>query len=88
MEIYTKYIDSPIKTIEISSTEMHIISIMFKNAEKMPSPQREESKEIPLILNQCIDQLNEYFEGKRNTFNIPIKQEGTDFQQTVWNDPL
>ena len=88
MEVYTKYIDSPLKTIEISSTETHIISIMFKDAEKMPSPQREESKEIPLILERCIGQLNEYFEGKRKEFDLLIKQEGTDFQQTVWSELL
>ena len=88
MEIYTRYIDSPLKTIEISSTETHIISIMFKHAEKMSSPQREESKEIPQVLNQCIFQLKEYFEGKWKEFDILLQQEGTDFQQIVWNELL
>ncbi|RLD66988.1 MAG: cysteine methyltransferase [Bacteroidetes bacterium] len=88
MEIFTKYIDSPLKIIEISSTETHIISIMFKDAEKVASPQRKETKEIPQILDECIYQLNEYFEGKRKKFKLPLQQEGTDFQQTVWNKLL
>ena len=29
-------------------------------------------------------QLSEYFDGKRKTFNLPIDQPGTDFQQLVW----
>lgn len=29
-------------------------------------------------------QLNEYFEGKRTAFNIPLCLVGTKFQQTVW----
>ena len=36
------------------------------------------------LIQQCIDQLNEYFEGSRKTFNIPLQQEGTPFQQKVW----
>jgi len=87
-KIYIKYIDSPLKTIEISSTETHIVSIMFKDAEKVPSPQRKETEEIPQLLNQCIHQLEEYFEGKRKEFDLPLQQEGTDFQQKVWNELL
>ena len=31
-----------------------------------------------------IDQLNEYFSGKRMQFDIPLKPAGTAFQQQVW----
>lgn len=41
------------------------------------------TSEHPLI-QQCIDQLNEYFEGSRKIFDIPLQQEGTPFQQKVW----
>jgi methylated-DNA-[protein]-cysteine S-methyltransferase len=30
-------------------------------------------------------QLNEYFEGKRTTFDIPLLFVGTDFQKSVWH---
>jgi len=86
MEIFTKYIDSPLKIIEISSTETHITSIMFKDAKKVSAPNRKESDAVSSILNECIKQLNEYFVGKRKEFDLPIQQEGTDFQQTVWNE--
>lgn len=29
-------------------------------------------------------QINEYFEGKREQFDVPLKCEGTPFQQSVW----
>jgi methylated-DNA-[protein]-cysteine S-methyltransferase len=29
-------------------------------------------------------QLDEYFSGKRKTFNLPLAQPGTPFQQKVW----
>lgn len=37
------------------------------------------------IIKQTITQLNEYFEGKRKEFNIPLLFAGTDFQKKVWN---
>jgi methylated-DNA-[protein]-cysteine S-methyltransferase len=48
-------------------------------------PAREPAEDKNL-LNQCIAQLDEYFVGKRKTFDIPIQQEGTDFQQRVWKE--
>ena len=29
-------------------------------------------------------QLDEYFQGKRKTFDIPLKPKGTEFQMRVW----
>lgn len=37
----------------------------------------------PIIL-ETINQLNEYFEGNRKEFNIPLMLVGTDFQRLVW----
>ena len=36
------------------------------------------------IIEQTKTQLNEYFEGKRTTFDMPLLFVGTDFQQSVW----
>lgn len=40
------------------------------------------------VLKTAIDQLDEYFAGKRKKFDLPIKQSGTDFQQQVWQQLL
>jgi methylated-DNA-[protein]-cysteine S-methyltransferase len=37
------------------------------------------------FLVKCVSQLNEYFEGKRQNFDLPLRQIGTDFQLAVWN---
>lgn len=34
------------------------------------------------------DQLNEYFAGKRSSFELPLKLEGTEFQRKVWGELL
>ena len=38
----------------------------------------------PLLLNAEL-QLNEYFEQKRTSFDLPIQLYGSDFQRAVWN---
>ncbi len=38
------------------------------------------------IFQKCKQQLDEYFSGKRKIFDLPIYQEGTDFQQKVWKE--
>ncbi len=38
------------------------------------------------VLNNTIQQLEEYFLAKRKQFDIPLLMVGTDFQQKVWNE--
>jgi len=44
------------------------------------------STTTPDIINQCIDELIEYFAGKRKHFSVAINQAGTEFQQKVWKE--
>lgn len=36
------------------------------------------------LTQACKEQLSEYFEGRRTTFDLPLSQQGTAFQQSVW----
>ena len=36
------------------------------------------------LLAQCIKQLNEYFEGTRRDFSLPLHYSGTDYQAKAW----
>jgi methylated-DNA-[protein]-cysteine S-methyltransferase len=40
------------------------------------------------LLNEAMRQLDEYFAGTRKAFDFPIKQEGSEFQQQVWQELL
>ncbi|BAE53360.1 methylated-DNA--[protein]-cysteine S-methyltransferase [Paramagnetospirillum magneticum] len=42
-----------------------------------------ENDETPLLL-KARDQLEEYFDGKRTSFDLPLAPHGTAFQQKVW----
>jgi methylated-DNA-[protein]-cysteine S-methyltransferase len=42
----------------------------------------------PPVLTETIRQLDDYFAGRQLIFSIPLNQEGTPFQQKVWNELL
>ena len=43
------------------------------------------SESMPSALSEsAIEQLNEYFTGKRKEFELPLAPRGTPFQQKVW----
>ena len=46
------------------------------------------TEQIPSILQETVAQLNEYFEGKRTSFDFKLNPKGTDFQQKVWKSLL
>ena len=39
---------------------------------------------IPDELQDCVYQLQEYFQGERKTFNLNLNPQGTNFQKKVW----
>ncbi|MEX8546748.1 MAG: methylated-DNA--[protein]-cysteine S-methyltransferase [Mucilaginibacter sp.] len=69
---------SPIGIVRVEETEGKIsaISVLDKEME-MLEPQTE-------VLKLAVQQLHEYFAGKRSMFNFPCQQSGTPFQHQVW----
>jgi len=78
----TTYYKTPIGTAKIVGNELGIQSITVID-EKM-----ETSTNIPPYLQECIQQLNEYFNKIRTTFNLKLNPQGTDFQKRVWKELL
>ena len=48
----------------------------------------ETSKEVPVFLQECVTQLEEYFNGERASFNLTVNPKGTTFQKKVWKKLL
>lgn len=78
-EIYTAFYNSPIGIIKIVANDSYILSLDI--VAKMTISAK---KSKPLQL--CLTQLNEYFTGKREKFDLPLKLEGTSFQKQVWQE--
>ena len=89
MNIYT-YLDSPIGRLLLCSDGVALTGL-YMDVPGRPLPQGP-SHDVPTgthagdggPLPLAVRQLEEYFTGKRRDFALPLRLEGTAFQQRVW----
>lgn len=84
------YYQSPIGILRIEIAETFVREIYFMDKENKVKDNSESifSNKDSKVLQKCIQQLDEYFEGHRKNFDFPFQQSGTGFQQSVWNELL
>lgn len=85
-------LETPLGTMFACATETGICLLEFSDRKMLET----ELKTLSQKLNASIvqgssphfdllqQQLDEYFEGRRKTFTVPLCTPGTDFQQAVW----
>lgn len=78
----TAYYKTPIGTAKIVGDENGISAVTVID------DAMETSAEIPEILQDCVQQLEEYFNGSRREFKLKLNPQGTDFQKRVWKELL
>jgi methylated-DNA-[protein]-cysteine S-methyltransferase len=82
-ELHYTYYESPIGLVKIGGTEQYIGELSFvDNKDQLTYGE----PGITELMHQCTEELIEYFHGKRNKFDIPVHQEGTEFQKRVWSE--
>ncbi len=74
---FVGYFRSPIGTIEIVADEGNLLSLRFLDEPGSGGSKNE-------IIRKTKNELKEYFDGKRQKFDLPLKLEGTEFQRSVW----
>lgn len=74
------HLDTPLGTLLIIGNEAGVRAIRFLN--EAPPALPDESP--PMVLSVCAQQLREYFEGQRRSFEVPLDLRGTPFQLRVW----
>ncbi len=75
---YQSYLETPIGYIRILSNGDGITEIKFQDTDGPEDPD--------IHTESARTQLREYFEGSRNQFNLVLQQDGTEFENTVWNE--
>lgn len=75
------YYSSPVGDLLIESEEEQIITLNFLKDSK------QQEVRTPVI-DQCIQELDEYFLKGRKFFTFEMGLRGTDFQKKVWNELL
>jgi methylated-DNA-[protein]-cysteine S-methyltransferase len=76
------YYKSPIGVLKISGTANYISEVTFLD----DADDYVTSGSYHPLLNQCVEELIQYFNGKRLSFDIPVHQQGTEFQSKVWGE--
>lgn len=71
------FLQSPVGIIRIQENNGFIVSVTIAEKAGM-------NDSSPLLV-EAINQLKEYFDGKRKVFDLPLKQNGTPFQQQAWD---
>lgn len=86
MYCYTTY-DSQIGLIHLIANEEYLVRICLDEEEFKSEANIYKAvfNEQQSVLKQTILQLDEYFQGIRRTFELPININGTKFQEDVWN---
>lgn len=75
------YYNSPVGTLEITYQNEALTSLnVIENT-------KDANTKTPLT-GKIKTQLDEYFSGKRKSFNIEINPQGTKFQKAVWEELL
>jgi methylated-DNA-[protein]-cysteine S-methyltransferase len=71
-------IKSPLGFTKIVGDEDGISEVTILNSEE------KETAIIPVVLEDCVIQLQEYFKSNRTMFDLNLNLQGTDFQKKVW----
>jgi AraC family transcriptional regulator of adaptative response/methylated-DNA-[protein]-cysteine methyltransferase len=91
--IYSKIINTPIGKMLVGSVDEGVFMLEFVDNEDAVSVLHKLAKQLNETITEGYNnhiisvekQLNEYFEGKRNSFSVPLYLIGTDFQKRVWS---
>ncbi|MGB5370417.1 MAG: methylated-DNA--[protein]-cysteine S-methyltransferase [Flavobacteriaceae bacterium] len=74
----TAFVKTPLGIAKLEGDETGLSGITILDSEEATT------SVIPEVLEDAAYQLQEYFEGKRKSFDLELNPLGTDFQKKVW----
>lgn len=86
MTILYDIFDSPIGKLTVATDRTSIIALHIEGDRyftAVPTHWTRDKNEP--LLQQARTELEEYFSGKRTTFDLPLSPTGTEFQKQVWD---
>jgi len=76
------HLTTPVGILEIIGNITHLENIVFCNE---PLAHSKDTDRITVFPYPVLDQINEYFSGDRQTFDLSITPTGSLFQKKVWS---
>ena len=77
---YYHYYESPIGKLVIVHNDRGITNLYLAHLLQIENAIQEETD----LIKEAVKQLDEYFNGLRQSFDLPLAPAGTHFQQKVW----
>jgi methylated-DNA-[protein]-cysteine S-methyltransferase len=83
MTILTTTFDSPIGVLTLTSEDGHLTGLYMDDQRHAPTGS---DQWVPddSAFKDVLAQLDAYFSGRINDFDVPLRMEGTEFQRRVW----
>jgi methylated-DNA-[protein]-cysteine S-methyltransferase len=81
--------DSPVGALKLVAHDHALVAVMWDNEDhkRVRLAELIEDHQHPMLL-RVKKQLEQYFAGQRQQFDLPLDFKGTDFQQQVWQTLL
>jgi len=85
MQLVYMYMDSPVGALKLVAHDQALVAVMWDNEDhkRVRLAELIEDRQHPM-LHKVKQQLEEYFAGQRQQFDLPLDFQGTAFQQQVW----
>ena len=85
MQLVYMYMESPVGALKLVAHDHALVAVMWDNEDhkRVRLAELIENIQHPMLL-KVKQQLEQYFAGQRQQFNLPLDFQGTDFQQQVW----
>ena len=80
----TIFMDSPIGRLQLAEQDGKLTHLLFTWRNTLEDLGLEAEEKETKVLKQAKKELEEYFAGKRKTFDVPLCPEGTEFQKKCW----
>ncbi|XCN72463.1 MAG: methylated-DNA--[protein]-cysteine S-methyltransferase [Candidatus Electrothrix aestuarii] len=88
--LFSSKMSSPLGELTLITDNHTLVGINFpgdrarQDFAARATPIKAHTHHTPPLLCQAKTQLDEYFQGKRKIFDLPLRPQGTSFQQAVW----
>ena len=89
MQLVYMYMESPVGALKLVAHDHALVAVMWDNEDhkRVRLAELIQDHQHPMLI-RVKKQLEQYFAGQRQQFDLPLDFQGTDFQQQVWQTLL
>lgn len=79
-----RIVDGPLGTMTLVVTDAGALAGLYLHEQKYHPDAAEFGERNDTVAEDAVQQLAEYFAGRRTSFELALDPHGTEFQRTVW----